>query len=350
MELRFLVFSEGITKDPFISVDGVMDKAYPNEVLNLGHWPGNRTPPQLKANTAVEMALKLVETPNWRLQLGSTSVLTNHHYDTDGVLSCWILLAPDVAPQYAEGMISAAVAGDYGLFTTPYGVKLDLLLTNLQDPRRSPLSSHLSEDPTRNIQVLYDWVHERLPALFAQVDSYAELWTPEYEVIEADLRFIASGGATVREYPNAVLSVIESDRPLNVIARWSRTQFGRLLSIVHRQDGTLFEFQYALPSFHDRIDRPSLSRPELSCLAEQFNERETAPQGRWVFDDNRFIPKLHFANADGLLESSGLPPAEVKAEITDYFAQFGESWPYLAESPWGHVVSGEFMPVVPWPS
>ena len=348
MKLRFQTFNQFVTEAPFISVDGLVCVGNPNEILNLAHWPGNSTPIHLKANTTVEMALKLLHLSNWREQLGDATTLSNNHFDTDGVLACWALMAPDVAPSYAELMVSAAVAGDYGFFTTPSGVKLDLMLTNLQDPGRSPLAYALENDPETRIQALYDWVLPRLPTLFGQIDRYVELWEPEFSAIEQDLLHIASGRVAIREHQPSVLSVIESDRWLNLIARWSRTQGGRLLSIVHQQSGALFELQYALRSFHDRVDRPRINRQNLSPVADQLNQRETALGGRWLFDDDRFIPRLHFVDGRGNLVPSQSDPVKVEEYLMDYFAQFGNTWTYYQESPWGRVLDSKLIPVVPW--
>jgi hypothetical protein len=347
MSFRFVAFEEHITQAPFASVDGVMYPGHPHETLNLAHWPGNTTPPYLKAKTTVEMALKLLRFSGWRKLIDPAQVLSNNHYDTDGVLACWILMAPEIAPRYAQSMIAAGIAGDYQVFTTPFGVQFDLLLTNLEHDPNSPLVDQLSGlNEVQTSQFLYDWVLERLPILFDQLDDYEALWKPQYMAIEAGLRAIAAGKAIIREHTDAVLAVVESEDWLPAMARRSRTQGGRLLSICPQPHGTLFELEYTLFTFHDVPDRLSIQRPDLSNVAEHFNQLETSTAGRWVYDTSfEPVPKLHFVDSQEQLVPSQLSPMMVEQYFHEFFASLGDTWPYLAELPWGRFVKDKIIPV-----
>jgi hypothetical protein len=51
--------------------------------------------------------------------------IVNNHYDTDGVLSVFACLQPDLAAEYKDLMIAGAEAGDFGEWSSDIGIKLD---------------------------------------------------------------------------------------------------------------------------------------------------------------------------------------------------------------------------------
>ena len=90
---RFQFIEESYEGDiPAISCDGLV----PGAALDLTHWQGNRTPPQYKADTSTEIALNFVGSPESGEQWAN-AVVVNNHFDTDGILSAWVLLDPEQA-------------------------------------------------------------------------------------------------------------------------------------------------------------------------------------------------------------------------------------------------------------
>jgi hypothetical protein len=80
---------DGQPSEPVLSVDGAWDAPG----LNLSHWPGNRTPPELRHDLSTGCALAFSRLPEARQQelaRGCTAI-ANNHYDTDGVCA---LFAP----------------------------------------------------------------------------------------------------------------------------------------------------------------------------------------------------------------------------------------------------------------
>ncbi|HSV33187.1 MAG TPA: DUF6687 family protein, partial [Pyrinomonadaceae bacterium] len=82
--MRFEYYSDAIAGVPKLSVDGTVDNA-----IHFSHWHGNRTPSSVKADTSTEIALNLVEAPNREELTKGIDLVTNNHFDTDGVLSVW---------------------------------------------------------------------------------------------------------------------------------------------------------------------------------------------------------------------------------------------------------------------
>src|SRR5260221_14753346 len=88
-----------------VACDGLVSGA----ALDVSHWKGSATPTELRADTSVEMALKLAESDRkvrW-------NHVVNNHFDADGVLAVFCLLHPEVALAHAGMLIAAAEAGDF---------------------------------------------------------------------------------------------------------------------------------------------------------------------------------------------------------------------------------------------
>src|SRR3989449_2520890 len=128
----FTYYDKRLDTVPFLCVDGVVEGG-----LNLSHWPGNRTPAHLKADTSTEMALKLARDSGRASWLEGVSIVTNNHFDTDGLLSVFAALRPEEALRHEKAMIQAARTGDFGEWTTPEALKFDAVVTAYDDEERS---------------------------------------------------------------------------------------------------------------------------------------------------------------------------------------------------------------------
>lgn len=77
--------------------------------LQLSHWTNNETPDHLYADLSTEIALKFAagegaSDPRW-----ADAVVVNNHYDTDGVLSVFALLHPQVLIRFTSEFSGATV-------------------------------------------------------------------------------------------------------------------------------------------------------------------------------------------------------------------------------------------------
>src|SRR5438128_11560347 len=80
--MRFEYYSDAIADVPKLSVDGTVDNA-----IHFSHWQGNKTPASVKADTSTEIALNVVAAANRDELTQGIDLVTNNHFDTDGVLS-----------------------------------------------------------------------------------------------------------------------------------------------------------------------------------------------------------------------------------------------------------------------
>ena len=85
--MRFEFYTDAIKDLPKLSVDGTVGNS-----IHFSHWEGNNTPPEVKADTSTEIALNLVSSPNRDSLTKGIELVTNNHFDTDGVLSVWTVL------------------------------------------------------------------------------------------------------------------------------------------------------------------------------------------------------------------------------------------------------------------
>ena len=80
-----------------------------------------KRPPQLKADTSTEIALNLVAAANRDELTRGIELVTNNHFDTDGLLSVWTVLTGERALELRDQLIAAAEAGDFSEFTNENG-------------------------------------------------------------------------------------------------------------------------------------------------------------------------------------------------------------------------------------
>src|SRR3989442_10292729 len=144
LERVFAYYDEGLHPDHTLVVDGLVSRG-----PSLSHWPGNRTPERYRADTTTEMALRLAEDPRREEFLSGIRVVSNNHFDTDGLLSVWAVLHPGEALRHRRFLVDAARAGDFGTFTSAEEVKFDLMVTTFREAGRSPLRSHVREGSER---------------------------------------------------------------------------------------------------------------------------------------------------------------------------------------------------------
>src|SRR2546429_2654685 len=100
--MMFEFYTDAIASVPKLSVDGTVDNA-----IHFSHWKGNETPASVKADTSTEIALNVVSSPNLNELTKGIDLVTNNHFDTDGVLSVWTMLTGERALELRAKLIPA---------------------------------------------------------------------------------------------------------------------------------------------------------------------------------------------------------------------------------------------------
>src|ERR1044071_6103727 len=171
--MRFEYYHEGLSDTPKLSVDGTVENA-----LHLSHWAGNATPEWLRADTSTEIALNFAASPRREELARGIEVVTNNHFDTDGVLSVWSVLAGERALELKESLIPAAEAGDFSEFPSARAVRVSVAIQGGDNPftggAGSPLARSLAGGAEVNEARAYELVLPEVERLVTRTDEYEE--------------------------------------------------------------------------------------------------------------------------------------------------------------------------------
>src|SRR5207253_7286339 len=154
--MRFEFYSEAIADVPKLSVDGTVDNA-----IHFSHWNGNKTPAQVKADTSTEIALNVVAAADREELTQGIDLVTNNHFDTDGVLSVWTMLNGERALALRDELIAAAEAGDFSEWSTEDGVRASIVIQGSDSPTNhsgSPLARQLAGEDINDEARAYELV------------------------------------------------------------------------------------------------------------------------------------------------------------------------------------------------
>ncbi|MBI4168652.1 MAG: hypothetical protein HY510_01795 [Acidobacteria bacterium] len=299
-------------KEPFLCVDGVVEGG-----LNVSHWPGNRTPKHLKADTTTEMVLKLARDPGRDDWLRGIPIVTNNHFDTDGLLSVYGALRPEEALRHERALVQAARTGDFEEFTTPEAFKLDAVVTAFDDDGRSPVASEIRGRPQyERYEILYDRLLDMMPDLISGAARYKELWADAFASLIRSLMRIGDV-ARVREHAAARLTVIEASEPLDRMARFNVARHHRVLTATRMDGGCIYEMAFRIFSWFDTLTPPRGGRFDLQEVAAEFNAQETAGGGRWTYTGSDSLDaRLYRAGPEGEPVPSSLPLPDVEEHLT----------------------------------
>jgi len=326
--MRFEFYHPGLDDIPKLSVDGTVANS-----VHFSHWEGNQTPPQLKADTSTEIVLNLVASPNRHALTKGIELVTNNHFDTDGVLSVWTALAGERALNLREKLIPAAEAGDFCEFSSEAGVKASIVIQGSDQPSPgdesgSPLASFLAGAKIDDDARAYDLVLPEVEGVLTRIDDYQHLWRASWEKIAAAIESFERATSMVTEFPDSGLSLVtlaaeifgpngfdpsQHAAPYTAISRYAR---GSLFLIATPfKNGWAYRMDYPYYSWAETIVRPHIERRELSPLLINLNQLETDGEGVWKFDNSEMTSAIKFLGRDGRLAASMLTPDDVSGSF-----------------------------------
>jgi hypothetical protein len=272
---------------PNIIVDGAGNS---HTVLTLSHWPKSGSPATLKADTSTEIVFNYLDAPGYQLDVEAVS---NNHFDEDGLVGIFVLLQPSFAQRHRDLLVDVAHAGDFGVFRQRKAARIAFVLSAYADPGSSPFPADLFRRPYPAMAAeLYSQLLDVLPGLMTSVDDYRALWEGEDARLTASEKLIDRGLITIEEHRDLDLAIVrlpDDSTECHPFALHNRTTCNRLLLLWSRHA----ELRYRYESWVQLASRRPAPRVDLSELARELNEEETAG-GRWVFDGvDEITPKLH---------------------------------------------------------
>lgn len=325
--MRFEFYSDAIADLPKLSVDGTVDNS-----IHFSHWKGNETPDSVKADTSTETVLKVVAAPN-RLELTrSIDLVTNNHFDTDGVLSVWAMLTGERALQLREPLIAAAEAGDFSELSSVDGVRASIVIQGSDSPidkAGSPLAERLAGETVNEAQA-YVLVLPHIHDVITNIDRYESLWRAPWKRIEMALDSFAKGGSRVAEIDEAKLSVVtlageafgpsgfdphQHSAPFTAISHHARGEL--FLIATPLNGGWAYRIDYPFYSWAETVVRPKIVRRDLTEVINKLNQLEANAAARWRLDSSELASAAKFSDASGKVLASSLAPDVVTAQLCD---------------------------------
>jgi uncharacterized protein DUF6687 len=322
--MRFEFYHSGLDSVPKLSIDGTVSNS-----IHFSHWEGNETPAEVKADTSTEIALNLVGSPNRHELTRGIELVTNNHFDTDGVLSVWTVLTGERALELREKSIPAAEAGDFSEFTNEMAVRASIALQGSDQPSPgeesgSPLASYLAGENFDDDARAYELVLPEVERLLTRTDEYEHLWRSAWEKIATAIESFELGNSQVNEFSEAGLSLItlapdvfspsgfnptRHAAPFTAISHYARGQL--FLITTPLRHGWAYRIDYPYYSWAETIIRPHIRRRDSSQLLAELNEGEREKEGTWKLDNSEMTSAIKFLGSDGTLAPSMLPPDEV---------------------------------------
>lgn len=324
--MRFEYYHAGLDDLPKLSVDGTVANA-----IHFSHWQGNETPAELKADTSTEIALNLVAAKNRDELTRGIDLVTNNHFDTDGVLSVWTVLNGERASSLRDKLIPAAESGDFSEYTNAAAIRTSIAIQgsdqpSLDDKPGSPLGCQLAGRLVGEAEA-YGYVLPEVERLLTNIDDYEPLWRAAWDRIAAAVESFERGASTVAELGEGKLSLvslapevfsqsgfspIRHAAPFTAISRYAK---GRLFLITTPlKDGWTYRIDYPYYSWAETIVRPRIPRRDFSALLGELNQKESGDAGQWKADTSELASAVKFLGLDGKLAASTLMPDEV-AEV-----------------------------------
>src|SRR5215204_2065597 len=206
--MRFEFYTEALENVPKLSVDGTVDNA-----IHFSHWQGNTTSAEVKADTSTEIALNLVASPNRAALTNGIELVTNNHFDTDGVLSVWTVLNGERALPYRDLLIAAAEAGDFSEYSSDDGVRVSIAIqgSDQASPNNddgSPLARMLAGEEVDDDARAYELVLPEVERLLTNINDYESLWREGWTNVAAAIESFRQGKSTVREHAGTSLIIL----------------------------------------------------------------------------------------------------------------------------------------------
>lgn len=328
--MRFEYYHDGLADVPKLSVDGTV----PNSV-HLSHWRDNTTPEELRADTSTGIALKFVASPLREELTRGVEVVTNNHFDTDGLLSVWTVLAGERALELGGRLVAAAEAGDFSEYTGPDAVRASIVIQGSDSPApgaglAAPLARLLNGGAPVDERRAYELMLPEVERVLTRIDEYEPLWREGWTLIEAAMESFASGASRVEEDAEARLSVVNLAPalfgasgfkptrhvpPFTAIAHHARGEV--FLVATPFENGWSYRIDYPYYSWAVTVDRPAVRRRDFSVLVACLNEleRDRGGEGVWRLDGSELTSAVKYSDAEGSPRASCLRPETVASTL-----------------------------------
>jgi hypothetical protein len=322
--MQFQFYSEALDDVSKLSVDGTVSNS-----IHFSHWNGNETSAELKADTSTEIALNLVTSPHRSELTRNIELVTNNHFDTDGMLSVWTVMTGEAAAQYRDLLIAAAEAGDFSEYSSADGVRISLAIQGSdqaipEDNTGSPFARLIAGEDVNDDARCYELIMPKVEHLLTHINDYEPLWRDGWKRIVDALESFDRGLSRTAEFPDAKVSLVtlasevfsgegfnptRHSAPFTAISKFAH---GELFVIaIPAEGGWFYRIDYPYYSWAETVVRPKIERRDLSGVLQTLNSKEANRNGLWQSDNSELSSAAKFLSAQKTLALSQLPPEEV---------------------------------------
>ena len=330
--MRFEFYTEALDNVPKLSVDGTVDNS-----IHFSHWQGNTTPAEVKADTSTEIALNLVASPNRAALTNGIELVTNNHFDTDGVLSVWTVLTGERALAHHDLLIAAAEAGDFSEHSSDDGVRVSIAIqgSDQASPNNddgSPLARLLAGAEVDDDARAYELVLPEVERLLTNINDYESLWREGWQSVAAAIESFERGKSSVTEYSDSKISLVtlapelfdgagfsptKHAAPYTAISKFAK---GELFVIaIPTSGGWFYRLDYPYYSWAETVVRPRVQRRDLTTALQLLNAKEMNSSGRWQTDSREMTSAVKFLDNSGTLTASRIEPDQVADVLKSSF-------------------------------
>jgi Family of unknown function (DUF6687) len=296
-------------------------------VLCVTHWPGYPPPPAVAADLSAQMAFELLARPGL---LAGAALVSNNHFDQDGMVSIHALVDPERALTHRPLLEDVAAAGDFATYRDRRAARISMVLSAFADGR-SDLD--LPTDYPSACATLYAELLPRLPELCADVAPYRELWGAEDATLTASEAAIGRGAVAITEHADVDLAVVDvpPDAPsggghrfggdwepgLHPMAVHNATD--RLVVATVR--GRRYQVEERYETWVQLQSRPARARRDLAPLATRLQDEEGGDATWTATPVSGLVPMLR--SGDG---ESSIAPERFVALVVDHLGTAPGAW------------------------
>ncbi len=311
-----------------LSVDGMTPTG-----PNLSHWPGNRTPPQWKADLSTGIALRFAAASDDEQAafLGDATHVVNDHYDTDGFGSLLAVLRPDVAARCEDRLLSAATVGDFGVWHTWRGFAIDRIVRDLASADSPILGAFHGVGEDDLALARYRWLVEHAEAVLDNTGGFRALYEEEMALVQQQIDEGLRGALDARRTPELGFSAVRTEGARHRMTVNTLAGAWRVLHVLEGRDGARYRYHDRTESWFELVTFQPQPRRDLRGLRDVLRDLEPAQADAWWHADppDTPIPELYFGpereqaygEVTRELWPSSLSPERVERACLDFFAQ-----------------------------
>lgn len=318
---------------PNVVVDGSPNAG---TVLTLTHWPGYPQRLGFEFDLSAEMAFHYLDAPP---EHPLAEVVSNNHFDQDGLVGLHALVEPELALQHRELLIDVASAGDFATYRDRRAARTSMVIDAYADGDRSPIADRLVGSYDEQCAVLYTEMIPLLVPIATDIERFRDLWEAEDADLSASEQAIAEGVVAIEEVPDIDLAIVtipddersrkghrfagESFDSVHPMALNNATKCFRLL-VVH---GRKYQYVDRYETWVQYRSRRPLARVDMRPLADELTIRERGGATWDAAAPARLTPTMRVEG------QSSLDAAYVRDLVVDHLRHAAPAWdPYAGKA------------------